>query len=41
MGACLLRVLCVVRYRSVRRADPSSREVLTTLVCPIVNVKPR
>jgi hypothetical protein len=26
-------VLCVVRSRCLRRADPSSREVLPTVVC--------
>jgi hypothetical protein len=33
MDLCLLRVLCVVRWRSLRRADPSSRGVLTIVVC--------
>jgi hypothetical protein len=28
MDVCLLCVLCVVRYRSLRRADHSSRGVL-------------
>jgi hypothetical protein len=32
MDVCLLQVLCVVRYRSLRRADHSSRGVLTTVV---------
>jgi hypothetical protein len=30
---CLLWVLCVVRLRSLRRADPSSRGVLPTVWC--------
>ena len=29
----LLCVLCVVRYRSLRQADPSSRGFLQTVVC--------
>ena len=29
----LLRVLCVVRYRSLRRADHCSREVIPSVVC--------
>jgi len=32
MDVCLLRVLCVVRYRPLRRADHSSRGVLPTVV---------
>jgi len=32
MDICLLWVLCVVRHRSLRRADHSSREVLPTAV---------
>jgi hypothetical protein len=32
MDVCLLSVLCVVRYRSLRRADPSSRGVLPIVV---------
>ena len=32
MDVCLLRVLCVVRYRSLRQADHSSREVLPTVM---------
>jgi len=35
MVVCLLWVLCVVRHRSLRRADHSSRGVLPTLVCSI------
>jgi hypothetical protein len=31
MDVCLLWVLCVVRYRSLRRADHSSRGVLTVV----------
>ena len=37
---CLLWVLCVVRYRPLRRADPSSRGVLPSVVCLSVIVKP-
>ena len=32
MDVCLLRVSCVVRQRSLRRADHSSRGVLPTVV---------
>jgi hypothetical protein len=32
MDICLLWVSCVVRYRSLRRADRSSRGVLPTVV---------
>jgi hypothetical protein len=32
MDICLLWVLCVVRYRPLRRADHSSRGVLPTVV---------
>ena len=42
MDVCLLRALCVVRQRSLRRADHSSRGVLQSavwLICVIV--KPR
>ena len=42
MDACLFRVLCVVRERSVRRVDHSSRGVLPNVVCRLrVIVKPR
>jgi len=41
MGVCLLLVLSVVRYRSLRRADRSSRGVLPILVCLCVIMKPR
>jgi hypothetical protein len=34
-------VLCVVRYRSLCRADLSSRGVLPSVVCLSVIVKPR
>jgi hypothetical protein len=33
MDSCLLWVLCVVRYRSLRRASHSSRGVLPNVVC--------
>ena len=36
MDVCLLWLLCVVRYRSQRRADHSSRGVLPTVVSPCV-----
>jgi hypothetical protein len=32
MYVCLLLVLCVVKYRSLRRADHSSRRVLPSVV---------
>jgi len=32
---CLLRVLCVARWRSLRRADPSSRAVLPSACAPL------
>ena len=35
MDVCLLWVLCVVRYRSLRRADPSSRGVWCVVVCDL------
>jgi hypothetical protein len=41
MDVCLLLVLSVVRYRSLRRADHSSRGVLPSWVCLSVIVKPR
>jgi len=41
MNVCLLRVLCVVRYRSLLRADPSSGGFLPSVVCLSVIVKPR
>jgi hypothetical protein len=37
----LLWVLCVTRYRSLRRVDPSSRGVLPSVVCLSVNLNPR
>jgi len=38
MDVCPLWVLCVVRHRSLRRADPSSRGVLPMVcVCVCVN----
>ena len=36
MNVCLLWVLCVVRYRSLRRADHWSIGVLPTVVCRCV-----
>jgi len=41
MDVCLLCMLCVVRYRSLYRADHSSRGVLPSVVCMSVIVKPR
>jgi hypothetical protein len=32
MDVCLLRVLCVVRWRFLRRADASSRGVLLSVI---------
>ena len=36
MNVCLLLMLCVVRYRSQRRANPSSRGVIPSVVCRCV-----
>jgi hypothetical protein len=36
MDVCLLYVLCVVKSRSMRRTDHSSRGVLLTVVCRCV-----
>jgi len=41
MDVCLLQMLCVVRKRSLRRADHSSRGVLPSVVCLSVIIKPR
>jgi len=41
MNVCLLGVLRVVRYRSLRRAYHLSRGVLPIVVCLNVIVKPR
>jgi hypothetical protein len=42
MDVCLLWVLCVVKRKSLRRAGPSSRGVLPTVVChKCVTMKPR
>jgi len=41
MGDCLLWVLCVVRQKSLRRADHSSRGVLPNVVCLSVIVNSR
>ena len=40
MDDCLFWELCVFRYRSPRRADHPSREVLLSVVCLNVIVKP-
>jgi len=40
MDVCLLWVLRVVRYRSLRRFDHSSRGVLASVMCLSVIVKP-
>jgi len=41
MDVCLLWMLCVVRYRSLRRTDPSSTVVLPSVVCLSVISKPQ
>jgi hypothetical protein len=41
VGTCLLRVLCVVRYRSLCRADHSFRGVLPGVVCLSIIDKPK
>ena len=41
MNVCLLWVLCIVRWRSLRRADHPSRGVLPSVACLSVIVKPR
>jgi hypothetical protein len=41
LAVCLLWVLCVVKQRSLRRADPSSRGVLPRVVCLCVIPKPQ
>jgi hypothetical protein len=41
MGARFLCLLCVVRYRSLRPADHSSRGFLPSVVCLSMIVKPR
>ena len=41
MDVCLLRVFCVIRKRSLSRADHFSREVLQSGVCLSVIMKPR
>jgi hypothetical protein len=41
LDICLLWVLCVVRYVSLKRADHSSGGVLSNVVCLRVIVKPR
>jgi hypothetical protein len=40
-NVCLLRLLCVVRQRSLRRADHSSRGVLPSVLCLSAIAKPR
>jgi hypothetical protein len=35
LGVCFMWVLCVVKYRSLCRADPSSRRVLQYVECPV------
>jgi len=39
MALCLLRVLCVVRYKTLIRGDYLSRRVLPNVVCLSVIVK--
>jgi hypothetical protein len=41
MHVCLLRVVGVVRYRNLSRADHPSRAVLSSEVCLSVIMKPR
>jgi hypothetical protein len=41
INICLLWLLCVVRQRSLRGADHSSRGILPSEVCLSVIVKPR
>jgi hypothetical protein len=41
MNICLLWVLCVVTYRSLRRADHSSRVFLMTVMCLSGLMNPR
>jgi hypothetical protein len=41
MDVCLLWMLCVVRQRSLRRTDHSSRGILPSAVCLSVIMKPR
>ena len=41
MDVCLLRVLCVVRYGSLRRADHTSIGDLPSVVCLSVIMNPR
>jgi hypothetical protein len=41
MNFCLFTVLCVVMWRSLRRADHSSRGVLPSAVCLSVILNPR
>jgi hypothetical protein len=41
MDVCLLCVLCVVRQRSLRRADHSSRGVLPTVMRHCVHTQQR
>jgi hypothetical protein len=41
LDVCLLQVLLVGRYRSLRLADQSSRGVLPSVVCPSVISKPQ
>jgi hypothetical protein len=36
IDVCLLGVLCVVRWNSLRRADHPSRGILLNVVCPAV-----
>jgi hypothetical protein len=41
MYVCLVWVLCVIKYRTLRQADHSSRGVVRSVVCLSVIVKPR
>jgi hypothetical protein len=41
MDVCLLDVVCIFRYRSLRRADHSFRRALPNVVCLSVISKPQ
>ena len=40
MDVCLLRVLCAVKWSSLRRADLSSRGILASVMCLSAIMKP-
>jgi len=41
MDVWVLGVFCIIRYRSLRWGDRSSRGILSSVVCLSVIVKPR